>query len=200
MLSTIMRDEKGGMSSRRINYYSNPNLIDPKLKTRTRKHEMPSNYLYFTKNIDKISALGNESCKCWHRLGYFGMNLFDMTIHDRTMMAFLDKKSCHNTGNNRKSFLGLLDSLRNKILTEHLTKHENAHFKAFMTKLILGMNKKHKYHHLIPLSMQNLYTNYRNDAKKLYKEYLKNAHAQIHVQLPPLNYTHKHNTNNAKPV
>ena len=92
MLSTIMRDEKGGMSSRRINYYSNPNLIDPKSKTRTRKHEMPSNHLYFTKNIDKISALGNESCKCWHRLGDFGMNLFEMTIHDRTMMAFLDKQ------------------------------------------------------------------------------------------------------------
>ena len=175
MLRTIMQYERDGMSSRRINYYSNPNIIDPQSKSRKGKPGMLSNHVYFSKNIYKIAALGNESCKCWLRLGDFGMNLFDMTADDRAKMDLLDKKSCLNTGRIRGSILSIADMEK-----KNPTKAEI----PIIKELKEAINKDHRYHHLIPLSMQELFQNYLNDAQSIYIEYLKNAHTKIHEMHP----------------
>ena len=50
----------GSTSHKKTNHYSNPNII-----------QKPANYMYFSKHIDKISALGNESCVCYRAFNPF---------------------------------------------------------------------------------------------------------------------------------
>ena len=140
---TIMKPQKG-VPSNRTNYYSNPYIFHPITKTRTGKFGVPSNYIQFFKHIEKIAALGDESCKC---------NIENQL--NVTMMPY-EKCSFKSIGKPAKQYI--FDKKkdiqkRNDIWDQSPLLKQNL-YKKFLT------------------DVQNLYQKYLKDDQRLYKKYL----------------------------
>ena len=152
---TIMKDSQKGKPSNRTNYYSNPNVFHPITKTRTGKFGVPSNYLQFSKHIEKIAALGDESCKC-----------YIVTKYNVSIVEY-EKCSFKSTGKPAKQ-----NSLDKK---QDIQKRNDIWDQSPLSK----QNLYEKY----LTDVQNLYQSYLKDDQRLYKKYLKHAHEILHEKL-----------------
>ena len=150
---TIMK-YPSNVQSNRTNYYSNPNIWHPITKTRTGKVGVPSNYEQFSKHIEQIAALGDESCKC-----YIVTYLNESWMHVNKSCSFQSKAKSANQK--------FLDKRQN------IQKRNDIWNQSPLSKL----NLYEKY----LTDVQKLYQNYLKDDQRLYKKYLKNAHKNFHL-------------------
>ena len=159
IVRTIMQYKQDGITSQKINHYSNPNIIHPITNTRTGKFGVPANYQYFLTHIAKIAALGNESCICY--------------------------KAYHMKGPIRQLHMGLNESCHFKITGKPASKAVNNFIPSFVPKKEKQLEKigdiKNKsflpqllYYNFLK-DRQILFENYLKTARKLFINYLKDA-------------------------
>ena len=162
---TIMAKEPTDtkIKTERTNYFSNPNVIHLVTKTRAGELGKPANYVHLSTNIDKVSALGDESCKCNERC-------------ISNPKAKPDKAG--------KKFKERKDTWKSKAKPGK-EKPEKAKKNLKKRNDVLKPNpfsKKNLYKKYLA-DVQNLYQNYLKADQRLYKKYLNDAHKKIHEML-----------------
>ena len=164
---TSMQHKQDGKLSHLTKQYSNHNIIHPTLKTRFGELGIIANIKYLSKNIDKISALGNESCICYKM--YYGMRDNVRLTH----MAL--NESCKFTS--AKMILPFIKPKKNVLaFTVEETKKKDK------TQEIRNQKphcKEHLYANFLN-ERKNLFTKYLKAAHELYKTYLEDAHKKFH--------------------
>ena len=144
------------------NHY-HPNIIHPMMKTRIGK---PANFMHFSKHIDKISSLGNESCVCYKA---YNMKKSVKWAH----MGLEESCNFHQVSMKRPGTKPLHDVLYFRIKDQKDTKKKDNDIRNQKPL------SKDLYTNFLT-ERQNLFEKYLKTAQKLYETYLKDAHNKIH--------------------
>ena len=163
--------QQNGLPSLKTSHYTNSNIIHPVMKTGRGKFGMPTNFMYFSKHIDKISVLGNESCVCY--------KAYAMLIEIKAQHMKLNE-SCNfhlNLANQGTNYSNIL-MFHRRTTTEKTDQTQDKRNPSTHADL-------HKY---FLDDRQNLFKNYIKAVQELYETYLRDAHSKIHEH--GYNYVH----------